>query len=129
MDNGVVVDECLRASAPDVFVAGDIASYPHADGFARIEHWVHAERQGQLVAENMLGAAHPFDVPPFFWTHHYGTDVRYVGHGRGWTSLEVEGKPADGDCLVRYFKGGTLVAAASIGRDQPLLEIEAAMSK
>ena len=129
VDNGVVVDECLRASAPDVFVAGDIASYPHADGFARIEHWVHAERQGQLVAENMLGAAHPFDVPPFFWTHHYGTDVRYVGHGRGWTSLEVEGKPADGDCLVRYFKDGTLVAAASIGRDQPLLEIEAAMSR
>ena len=129
VDNGVVVDECLRASAPNVFAVGDIARYPHAGGLARVEHWVHAERQGQRAADNMLGAALAFHVPPFFWTHHYGTDIRYVGHGRGWTTLEVEGSPADGDCLVRYFKDGALVAAAAIGRDQALLEIEAAMSR
>ena len=128
MDGGLVVDECLRTWAPGVFAAGDVARYPHANGLARVEHWVHAERQGQLAADNMLGAALAFDVPPFFWTHHYGTDIRYVGHGRGWTTLEVDGSPADGDCLVRYFKDGTLVAAAAIGRDQALLEIEAAMS-
>ena len=129
VDNGIVVDECLRASRPGVFAAGDTARYPHAGGSARVEHWVHAERQGQLAAENMLGDTQAFDVPPFFWTHHYGTDLRYVGHGRGWTSLELDGSPADSDCLVRYFKEGTLVAAASIGRDQALLEIEAAMSR
>ncbi|MGV8942791.1 FAD-dependent oxidoreductase [Thermomonas sp.] len=128
VDGGLVVDECLRTWAPGVFAAGDVARYPHANGLARVEHWVHAERQGQLAADNMLGAALAFDVPPFFWTHHYGTDIRYVGHGRGWTTLEVDGSPADGDCLVRYFKDGTLVAAAAIGRDQALLEIEAAMS-
>ena len=128
VDDGIVVDECLRASAPGVFAAGDIASYPQANGLARVEHWVHAERQGQLVADNMLGAALAFNVPPFFWTHHFGTDLRYVGHGRGWTAVNVDGSPADGDCLVRYFKDGTLIAAATIGRDQALLEIEAAMS-
>ncbi|MGV8922255.1 MAG: FAD-dependent oxidoreductase [Thermomonas sp.] len=129
VDEGIVVDECLRASAPGIFAAGDIASYPHAGGLARVEHWVHAERQGQLAADNMLGAAQAFNVPPFFWTHHFGTDVRYVGHGRGWTSVKVDGSPADGDCLVRYFKDKTLIAAATIGRDQALLEIEAAMSR
>ena len=77
----------------------------------------------------MLGAGKPFDVPPFFWTHHFGTDIRYVGHGRGWTTVEVDGSPADGDCLVRYFKDGRLVAAAALGRDQALLEIEATMSR
>lgn len=128
VDNGIVVDECLRASAPGVFAAGDIASYPHAGGSARVEHWVHAQRQGQLAADNMLGATQAFTTPPFFWTHHYGTDVRYVGHGRGWTSLEIDGSAADGDCLVRYFKDATLIAAASVGRDVDLLEIEAAMS-
>ncbi|MDI1252247.1 FAD-dependent oxidoreductase [Thermomonas sp.] len=129
VDNGIVVDDCLRASAPGVFAAGDVARYPHADGSARVEHWVHAERQGQVAADNMLGAAQAYTAPPFFWTHHFGTDVRYVGHGRGWTSVEVDGSPADGDCLVRYFRDGTLVAAASIGRDQALLEIEEAMSR
>ena len=129
VNDGVVVDECLRASARGVFAAGDIASYPHADGLARIEHWVHAERQGQLAAENMLGASQPFNVPPFFWTHHFGTDLRYVGHGRGWNAVKLEGSPADGDCLVRYFKDGTMIAAATIGRDKALLEIEDAMSR
>lgn len=128
VDDGVVVDECLRASASGIFAAGDIASYPYADGLARVEHWVHAERQGQLAAENMLGSTQAFNVPPFFWTHHFGTDLRHVGHGRGWTSLEVDGALADGDCLVRYFKDGTMIAAATIGRDKALLEIEEAMS-
>ena len=125
VDNGILVDPFLRTSAAGIYAAGDVASYPHADGRARVEHWVHAERMGQCVADNLLGDARAFDDPPFFWTHHYGTDLRYLGHGRGWTSVELDGAPADNDCLARYYRDGALIAAAAIGRDRQLLELQA----
>ena len=57
VDNGIVVDSRLRSSAPDVWAAGDIASYPEArlGTQVRVEHWAAAERQGQSVAADMLG--------------------------------------------------------------------------
>ncbi|HRO62692.1 FAD-dependent oxidoreductase [Thermomonas sp.] len=125
VDNGILVDPFLRTSAAGIYAAGDVASYPHGGGRARVEHWVHAERMGQCVADNLLGAARAFDDPPFFWTHHYGTDLRYLGHGRGWTSVELDGAPADNDCLARYYRDGALIAAAAIGRDRQLLELQA----
>ena len=41
VDNGIVVDEQLRTSAPDVFAAGDVANahHPFYGGHLRVEHW------------------------------------------------------------------------------------------
>ncbi|MFZ5607948.1 MAG: FAD-dependent oxidoreductase [Pseudomonadota bacterium] len=128
VEDGIRVDAGLRTSAPGVYAAGDVARYPHADGWARVEHWVHAQRQGQAVADAMLGDPVAYAVPPFFWTHQAGIELRYVGHGRGWDNLALDGDPAAGDCLVRYYRGGQLVAAAAIGRDRALLELEAALA-
>lgn len=125
VDNGILVDDRLRTSADGVYAAGDVACYPHGQARARVEHWVHAQRQGQCVADNLLGADRAFCEQPFFWTHHYGIDLRYLGHGAGWNRAELEGSPADNDCLVRYFHDDMLVAAAAIGRDRDLLALEA----
>lgn len=123
-DNGIVVNAQLQTGVAGVYAAGDVARYPHADGLARVEHWVHAERQGQAVADNILGDNRAFDDPPFFWTHLYGIDLRYLGHGRGWTRVEVDGSPASNDCLARFYRDSTLVAAAAIGRDKQLLALQ-----
>lgn len=123
-DNGILVNAQLRTALPNVYACGDVARYPHGDGLARVEHWVHAERQGQAVAGNLLGDQRLFDDPPFFWTHHYGIDLRYLGHGRGWTRVEVEGRPADNDCLAKFYHDDALVAAAAIGRDRDLLALQ-----
>lgn len=129
VDQGIVVDARLRTSAPGVYAAGDVARFPAGAGAARVEHWVHAQRQGQVAAANMLGADLAFDDPPFFWTHHYGMDLRYLGHGRGWTEAVVDGSPASGHCLVRYLREGRLLAAAAIGRDRELLALEAELRR
>lgn len=126
-DHGILVDDYLETTAPGIFAAGDVARW--RDGQIghthRVEHWVVAERQGQIAAENMLGAGKPFRDVPFFWSAHYDVTVRYVGHAEGWDRLEVDGDIAARDCLVSYKKGGKLVAVAAIGRDAQALEYHA----
>ena len=127
VDIGIVVDSRLQASIPGHYAAGDVARYPHAGELVRVEHWVHAQRQGQAAAANMLGADRAFADVPFFWTHQYDLELRYTGHG-AWDEARVDGSLADRDFTVRYFRNGRLVAAASAGRDRENLEIEAQLS-
>jgi NADPH-dependent 2,4-dienoyl-CoA reductase/sulfur reductase-like enzyme/nitrite reductase/ring-hydroxylating ferredoxin subunit len=121
--NGILVDAQLRTSAEGIYAAGDVARYPHGHGDARIEHWVHAQRQGQLAAANMLGGEQAFDEVPFFWTHHHGLDLRVCGYLDGWDEVRIDGNLQRHDFIAHYLRGGRLIAAASIGRDRALLEV------
>jgi apoptosis-inducing factor 3 len=131
IDRGVMVDEFLTTSAPDVYAAGDIARWPDPHGGAaiRVEHWVVAERQGQTAALNMLGARQRFDAVPFFWSQHYDVPINYVGHAEGWDELAIEGDIGKRDCVVRYLRKGRVLAVASIYRDTESLMAEAAMER
>ena len=126
INNGVTVDEYLETSLPGIYAAGDIASYPGplAGEPVRIEHWVVAERQGQVAAANMLGHRKRFDSAPFFWTEQYGVPLRYVGRASGWDAVTCEGDFKRGSFIARYFVDGTHYATATVGRDVENLEDE-----
>ncbi|HEX8840934.1 MAG TPA: FAD-dependent oxidoreductase [Sphingomicrobium sp.] len=125
-DGAVPVDAFLETSLRGVFAAGDIAAYPDAltGEPVRIEHWVHAERQGQIAAANMLGQRKRFDAVPFFWTEQFGVALRYVGHASSWDRVEVDGDIEGGDFIARYYEGGDHRASAAVGRDLEILEDE-----
>ncbi len=88
-----------------------------------------AQRQGQVAARNMLGAREAFDAVPFFWSQHYDVPINYVGHAEGFDEIAVDGDIAARDCVVRYKRGGRVLAVASIYRDVASLAAEAAMER
>ena len=124
VDRGVVVDAFLETSQPGIYAAGDIASWPGAAGGSpiRVEHWVVAERQGQIAAGNMLGARTPYRDVPFFWSAHHDVTIRYVGHAPQWDEIRIDGSLAAHDCMASYVSGGRTIAVATIGRDAQALE-------
>jgi apoptosis-inducing factor 3 len=124
--DGIVVNEYLQTSVPDVYACGDVASWPDflSGERLRVEHWVVAGRQGQTVARNILGRKERFAAVPFFWSAHYDMVVAYVGHGAGWNSIEIDGSLDSNDAAVVYRRDGVVVAVATINRDTVSLAAE-----
>jgi 3-phenylpropionate/trans-cinnamate dioxygenase ferredoxin reductase subunit len=81
IDDGILVDHHLQASAPDVYAAGDVASAwnPFLGKRIRVEHWANAEHQPKVVAFNLLGGNMRYDRLPYFYTDQYDMSMELTG--------------------------------------------------
>jgi len=117
ISNGVEVDPYCRTSLPDVYAAGDIADHEHPlFGRIRVEHYNNAEKQGRSAAASLLGQGVPYDYVHSFWSDQFDRTLEYVGFAAEWDSITVEGSLREMDFIVRYIRGGKLLAAAAMGR-------------
>jgi NADPH-dependent 2,4-dienoyl-CoA reductase/sulfur reductase-like enzyme/nitrite reductase/ring-hydroxylating ferredoxin subunit len=124
VDDGVLVDEALRTSDDDVLAIGDVARFPFRGGTARVEHWVHAERQGQAAADILLGVAEAYADVPFFWSAHHGKGIHYSGHARDTSDRAVVGSVEERTLTVFYLEGDEVTALSSLGRDSEHAALE-----
>jgi NAD(P)H-nitrite reductase large subunit len=113
--NGVVTD--------DVFVAGDVARFPHVlfgSQFLALEHWGNAVTQAVVAAHNMVSGQTdrwPHLWVPVFWSAQFGTNIKSVGVPAAADEVAVaQGSVEDRRFVAVYGRRGRIVAA--VGFDQ-----------
>jgi 3-phenylpropionate/trans-cinnamate dioxygenase ferredoxin reductase component len=81
MENGIVVDEFLRTSHPDIHAAGDVAAFynPALGKRIRVEHEDNTNSMGRLAGRNMAGKSEPYDHLPFFYSDMFDLGYEAVG--------------------------------------------------
>ena len=128
--NGVLTDELCRASAPDVYAAGDVANQLHPlFGRVRVEHYNNAEKQGAAAARSMLGSTAPYDYLYTFWSDQYEHKIEYVGHVTSWDELVVRGSVEEGKLIGFYLVDGEVRAAVGLDRGgDPELDLDGEMA-
>jgi NADPH-dependent 2,4-dienoyl-CoA reductase/sulfur reductase-like enzyme len=123
---GVACDAGCRAFdinaivTDDVFVAGDIARFPHPlyrYQFLALEHWGNAVQQAKIAAHNMISPPadrRPHVAVPVFWSSQFGVNIKSVGVPSAGDEVAVTQGSLDAvRCVVTYGKAGRLVGAVT----------------
>ncbi|MFF5233519.1 FAD-dependent oxidoreductase [Dactylosporangium sp. NPDC000521] len=110
--NGLVTD--------DIFVAGDVARFPHPVydyQFMALEHWGNAVDQAEIAAHNMISAG-PDHWPhvglPVFWSSQFGVEIKSIGVPTFADEVVVtQGSTADRRFVAVYGRRGRITAAVT----------------
>ncbi|HTZ27956.1 MAG TPA: oxidoreductase C-terminal domain-containing protein, partial [Streptosporangiaceae bacterium] len=81
VDNGIVADQGLRSSDPDIFAAGDVANAFNTllGRRIRVEHWGNALASGPIAARSMMGKDAVYDWVPYFFSDQYDLGMEVAG--------------------------------------------------
>jgi 3-phenylpropionate/trans-cinnamate dioxygenase ferredoxin reductase component len=105
--NGILVDECLRTSAPNIYAAGDVANYPDARlGRRRVEHEDNATTMGRHAGRAMAGQARPYDHTPFFYSDLFDLGYEAVGDLDVTAETYADWREPYREGVVYYLRGG-----------------------
>lgn len=114
LDNGIMVDEFGRTSAPNVYAAGDCASLPFRGDRIRLESVQNAIDQAENVAANIMGQNIPYAPMPWFWSDQYDIKLQIAGLNRGYDAVYARREPESDAPSYWYYRGETLLAVDAI---------------
>jgi len=108
VENGIVVDELLMTSAPDVFAAGDVANFfnPALGTRIRVEHEDNANAMGAAAGRSMAGKGSPYTHLPFFYSDLFALGYEAVGELDPRLETESHWKEPFREGVVYYLKDG-----------------------
>lgn len=121
---GILTDQYLQTSVPNIWAAGDIAQYfdPLLNRINMNGSWASAKAQGKVAATNMLAKTPaervPFEHVDFYSIDHFDFPVMSVGNILGDELLE--GIMAPGVYRRIIFKGNHLIGAVMVGDAKPM---------
>ncbi|WP_418608040.1 NAD(P)/FAD-dependent oxidoreductase [Georgenia sp. SUBG003] len=118
VDGGIVTDERLRTSHPDVHAVGDVARafHPVLGRHLRVEHWANALNAAPIAARAMLGHDVVDDLVPYFYTDQYDLGMEYSGYFdlAGDAQVVYRGDPAGGQFIAFWVRQGRVVAGMNV---------------
>jgi 3-phenylpropionate/trans-cinnamate dioxygenase ferredoxin reductase subunit len=137
IDNGIACNEHMQTSDPDIYAAGDCASYINqklGGRRMRLEAWRSAQEQAATAAENMLGGQKVHNSIPWFWSDQYDLGLQIVGMADMGPVTVSRASPEGSLMLFHLAEDSTLMGASgighgtSIGRDIKIAEMMMARS-
>lgn len=117
-ENGIVTDQAMQTSDPDIFAAGDVANafHPLANMRLRSEHWANALNEGPAAARGMLGQNESFEDIPYFYTDQFDLGMEYSGYGPMTRGAEIvyRGDKAAREFVAFWIKDERVVAGMNV---------------
>jgi NADPH-dependent 2,4-dienoyl-CoA reductase/sulfur reductase-like enzyme len=106
VENGIVVDELLRTSHPEIYAAGDVAAFfnPALGKRVRVEHEDNANTMGRLAGRNMAGAEEPYRHLPFFYSDLFDMGYEAVGETDSRLETVMDWKEPYREGVVYYLR-------------------------
>ena len=109
LDNGIKTDAQGRTSVPNVWAAGDCASFPYKGTRIRLESVPNAIDQAECVAQNIMGAGKDYVAKPWFWSDQYDVKLQIAGLNTGYDNV-VTRQGEGGSVSFWYYRGDALLA-------------------
>jgi len=116
--SGIVVNERLLTSDPDISAIGDCALFqsPRFGGSLRLESVQNATDHARCVAARLVGDDKPYDGQPWFWSDQGDDKLQIAGLTTGYDRVVLRGDPAKKAFSAFCYKGGKLVGIESVNR-------------
>ena len=108
VDDGILVDENLQTNLPDIYAAGDVASFynPALDKRMRVEHEDNALTMGKYAGQNMAGERTAYHYLPFFYSDLFDLGYEAVGELNSKLETVSDWKEPYRKGVVYYLKDG-----------------------
>jgi NADPH-dependent 2,4-dienoyl-CoA reductase/sulfur reductase-like enzyme len=111
--NGIVVNERLETSHPNIYAAGDNAFFPYyaLGKQTRVEHWDNAINQGKWAGRNMAGAHEPFTYMPYFYSDLFEFGYEAVGEVDASLETVTDWQKENEKGVIYYLREGKVRGA------------------
>jgi NADPH-dependent 2,4-dienoyl-CoA reductase/sulfur reductase-like enzyme len=107
-ENGIVVNEFLQTTNPDIYGAGDVAAFwnPALEKRMRVEHEDNANTMGRAAGHNMAGKPDPYRHLPFFYSDLFDLGYEAVGELDSRLETFADWKTPFREGVVYYLRAG-----------------------
>jgi NADPH-dependent 2,4-dienoyl-CoA reductase/sulfur reductase-like enzyme len=118
--DGILVNEYLQTSNPDIYAAGDVANYQDLlfGKRRRVEHWDNAVSQGQYCSRALMGDKAPFRHVPYFFSDVFDLSYEYFGDSSGADQVVHRGDLSSNRFSVWWVRQQRVVAAFTMNRPE-----------